>query len=132
MARLLEAADVAPAAAFVPMEVTLRALGQGFNAHDALRTYFTLVSQSASQVASSSYKGKMPVAGSDGPKSERQRNALARVARFCKLVRSLTIEDTARLDVNYCSGANTARQTTTQTPTSTTRVIIESSTLARM
>ena len=41
MARLLEAAGVVPAAVFVPMEVTLRALDQvGLVSHDALRNLF--------------------------------------------------------------------------------------------
>ncbi len=45
LARLLETAGVAPAMVFVPMEVTLRALGRaGLGSRDALRTYFTLVS----------------------------------------------------------------------------------------
>jgi TetR/AcrR family transcriptional regulator, tetracycline repressor protein len=58
MGRLLEAADIAPAAVFVPMEVTLRALDQvGFNSQDALRTYFTLVSFTLYQA---SYQSRGP------------------------------------------------------------------------
>ena len=58
IARLLEAADVAPAAVFAPMEVTLRALSQiGFDSRDALRTYFTLVSFTLHQA---SYQSRGP------------------------------------------------------------------------
>jgi TetR/AcrR family tetracycline transcriptional repressor len=58
MVRLLEAADVAPAAVFIPMEVTLRALrGVGFDSHDALRTYFALVSFTLHQA---SYQSRGP------------------------------------------------------------------------
>lgn len=58
IARLLEVADVAPAAVFTPMEVTLRALGQlGLDSRDALRTYFTLVSFTLSQA---SYQSRGP------------------------------------------------------------------------
>lgn len=58
MARLLEEADVAPAAAFRPMEITLRALGKaGFDNRDALRAYFTLVSFTLHQA---SYQSRGP------------------------------------------------------------------------
>lgn len=58
MGRLLEAADVAPAAVFVPMEVTLRALDEtGLVSQDALRTYFMLVSFTLYQA---SYQSRGP------------------------------------------------------------------------
>jgi TetR/AcrR family transcriptional regulator, tetracycline repressor protein len=61
LARLLETVDVAPATIFVPMEVTLRALGlAGLNSRDALRTYFTLVSFTLHQAA---YQTRGPVPG---------------------------------------------------------------------
>jgi AcrR family transcriptional regulator len=45
LARLLEVADLAPAAVFAPMEVVVKALTQaGMSAIDAVRTYFTLIS----------------------------------------------------------------------------------------
>lgn len=59
LARLLETADVASARVFVPMEVTLRALGgAGLGSRDALRTYFTLVSFTLHQAA---YQTRGPI-----------------------------------------------------------------------
>lgn len=56
--RVLEAADVAPAAVFAPMEVTLKALRQaGLSEIDSLRTYFTLVSFTLVQA---SYQSRGP------------------------------------------------------------------------
>jgi TetR/AcrR family transcriptional regulator, tetracycline repressor protein len=60
MARLLETADVPPAAVFAPMDVTLRALAKiGLDATDSLRAYFTLVSFTLSQ-ASYQTRGPFP------------------------------------------------------------------------
>lgn len=60
LARLLETADVPPAAVFAPMEVTLRALGRArLDNLDALRTYFTLVSFTLGQ-ASYETRGPFP------------------------------------------------------------------------
>lgn len=56
--RLLETANVAPAAVFAPMEVALRALRQaGLDNLDSLRTYFTLVSFTLGQA---SYESRGP------------------------------------------------------------------------
>lgn len=60
LARLLETADVAPAAVFIPMDVTLRALKQaGLSDLDGVRTYFTLVSFTLVQAA---YQSRGPYA----------------------------------------------------------------------
>jgi len=59
MARLLEIADVAPAAVFAPMDVTLRALDKaGLEVTDALRAYFSLVSFTLGQA---SYQSRGPI-----------------------------------------------------------------------
>jgi TetR/AcrR family transcriptional regulator, tetracycline repressor protein len=58
LARLLETPDVAPAAVFSPMDVTLRALRwTGCNDQDRLRAYFTLVGFTLSQT---SYQSRGP------------------------------------------------------------------------
>jgi len=50
--RLLETSEIAPAAAFAPMDVTLHALEQaGMPTVDALRTYFTLVNFTLAQTS---------------------------------------------------------------------------------
>lgn len=60
LAQLLEKADVAPAAVFAPMEVTLKALKKvGLAEIDALRAYFTLISFSLVQA---SYQSRGPYA----------------------------------------------------------------------
>jgi AcrR family transcriptional regulator len=70
LARLLETADVAPAAVFAPMEVTVNALKQaGLGDLDGVRAYFTLVSFTLVQA---SYQSRGPYA--DLEPSERVRS----------------------------------------------------------
>jgi TetR/AcrR family tetracycline transcriptional repressor len=96
MARLLEAADVPPAAVFAPMDVTLRALARiGLDATDSLRAYFTLVSFTLSQ-ASYQSRGPFP----DLEPSERVR-AKRLAGRGYAAVERLDIDDQWDFDAAF-------------------------------
>lgn len=76
-ARLMELTEVAPAAAFVPLEITVEALRDlGYTADDALRAYFALVNFTLGQV---SYEIRGPFTGLEPRHSARAQRVLERM-----------------------------------------------------